>query len=170
VAYQSNKPALSLLHPVLVLFLAAAWAHDEYRVRQKSLYIRKRIEARLGQDSEQRWWLGWEHYLKRTRSQRGYHSLGQIAARGVFITSSVVAILIGCTPLLTDADILQALQQGVSYVFGATLPATWIVYLCAVLAAAVVTMAPTLAVLIFGAKRGIPAPEPHDSPPTEEDQ
>ncbi len=54
VAFQSKELALSFLYPLLAIFLAASWAHDDYRTRQKAIYIRLRIEERLGYDPEQR--------------------------------------------------------------------------------------------------------------------
>ncbi len=77
---------LILLYPSLALFFAVNWAHSEYRVRQIGIFIRDQIEAIVGANN-----MGWEHYMA-TVNRRSLYTL---ATRGIFITTELLAIVVG---------------------------------------------------------------------------
>jgi cation transporter-like permease len=87
VAFQSQKAAIVLAYPVLVLFLARAWAAEESGMRLASAYIRHRIEIRTSRPD-----LKWEHFIVRHRADR---KAFYAAAKGLFTVIDLAAIVAG---------------------------------------------------------------------------
>lgn len=85
---QFRSPSIILLYPIIAVFLAATWAFHNSRIRELGSYIRVRIEARVGQTH-----IGWESYLNEISHPR-ITSLNYTAIRGVFIGTSVLAIVV----------------------------------------------------------------------------
>jgi sucrose-6F-phosphate phosphohydrolase len=88
VSYQSSS-TMTLAYPILAIFLAAAWAQNDFRVRQIGSYIKNRIEKRLLEND-----LGWEHAGPSTRVG-GWGSLTLLASRGVFVGTEILAVALG---------------------------------------------------------------------------
>lgn len=120
---------LTLGYPILALFLATAWGHNDRRVWQLGTYIREHIETALGVDR-----LGWEHHHVAATLGPRYvlHAM-----KGVFLGTEVFAIATGLflakadpgavVQALTGARPLPALDPFVTALFVlalATIPAT----------------------------------------------
>jgi hypothetical protein len=110
---QNTNPTVGALiilgYPILSLFLAAGWGHQDRRVWQAATYIRERIETQVGIDR-----LGWEHYHPASRVGPGLHFL---AARGVFIGTEIFALLVAAFLARLDTLAPAALT-------GSAIPAT----------------------------------------------
>lgn len=105
----STAAALLLAYPMLAMFLAAAWIHNEFLVWQLAYYIKYRIEERLGVAR-----LGWEHY----RSTAATPRFNYLASTAIFIGSQVVALIAGMAlsgfsvaPLLSSHPSLSNIQS-----------------------------------------------------------
>jgi hypothetical protein len=85
VGVQNKIASLLLLYPLLALFFAIGWSHSDYRVRQIGTYIKNQIEGAGGKTN-----IGWEHYLEMHPYSRYYWM-----SRGIFLSTQVVAIIIG---------------------------------------------------------------------------
>src|SRR5690348_1002208 len=88
VGIQFRASSIVLLYPIIAVFLAATWAWNHRRVRELGAYIRVRIEARVGQTH-----MGWESYISQISHPR-LGSLNFIASRGIFLETSVIAIVV----------------------------------------------------------------------------
>jgi len=91
------NPPVALLYPPLAAFLAAAWAQNDFRVRDLAGYIRTILEPALPG-------IGWEsrmHQLR--RQQKGLRSwrLVVLSGGGVFLFTQALALSIGVVGLLT---------------------------------------------------------------------
>ena len=105
-----------LVYPIIALFLAAAWTHNDLRIGQITLYLRTRVEQRyMGEEG------GWETYRHSTFKSEGKQradkmhplaaSAGKLAlsTRGLFLTTQGLAIAIGAArtfPMLLHPDTL----------------------------------------------------------------
>jgi hypothetical protein len=120
-----------LFYPVLALFLAALWSHNDLRIGQINYFIRTELEMHLGDLPK------WEAYRRRSfRSLRKRDRdpnevsvsmlappIGLIAfsTRGVFLTTQALALVIVSAryyfQVLGDGapvGLLHVLQQGIS--------------------------------------------------------
>jgi hypothetical protein len=106
VGVQPNVPEVVLLfYPIIAMFLAAIWEHNDLRVGQLNFYLRTEVERHLG-----RFGPGWETFrlqtfLPRHRQRKGQRmgqahpltpQLGLIAfaTRGMFLTTQAMAIVV----------------------------------------------------------------------------
>jgi hypothetical protein len=78
-----------LTYPILAMFLAAAYAQNELRLRQVSAYIKVRIEEKLLDND-----LGWQHAYASTANTRKSRSLRPLASRGIVIGTQALALLV----------------------------------------------------------------------------
>jgi hypothetical protein len=85
IGFQNKIALLMLLYPTLAMFLSIGWSHADYRAREIGLYIKKHIESAVGTNN-----IGWEHYLAANPRAVYYW-----ATRGTFITTELLAIIIG---------------------------------------------------------------------------
>lgn len=117
----SANAQIALFYPVLSLFLAAAWSDEDGKIGALSAYLR---------EQEQRHDLaGWETYHRaiprRSRVflgglQRWYpRSMLSLATRGVFLSTQVLAILVGFMQASANHTLLTTLP-----LFGVALLAT----------------------------------------------
>ena len=88
VGLQPGIPASVLLvYPLLALFLAAGWAHNDLRVRQITAYIIELENRPIG--------LEWVHFLMDLRPHVGFSRvLGVLSASGVFLITQLIALLL----------------------------------------------------------------------------
>ncbi|HEY7832691.1 MAG TPA: hypothetical protein VIG30_03895 [Ktedonobacterales bacterium] len=93
---------LILGYPVLALFLAAGWGHQDRRVWQAATYIRERIEPALGTER-----MGWEHFHPPSRTGPGLYLL---ASRGIFLGTEIFAIVVGASLARIDLIASAALS------------------------------------------------------------
>lgn len=120
---------LILGYPILALFLATAWGHNDRRVWQLGTYIREHIETALGVER-----LGWEHH--HVASPLGPRYILH-AMKGVFLGTEGFAIVtsvfvaridvIATAKALSGAGVFPALDPFVIALFllaVATVPAT----------------------------------------------
>jgi hypothetical protein len=99
VGFQSNKVTPILSYPLLAMFLASAWAHNDRLIRLAGLYIKNYVEdetyvaERLGNSL-----IWWEHFYAPTHT--GVLGTGDyFASRGIFIGGELTAILIGASQI-----------------------------------------------------------------------
>lgn len=81
---------VALLYPLLVLFLATGWAHNDWRIAELATYIRECIEKNTP-------YLHWETYVHQTRGEThrsGWHQV-LLSYGGTFIFTQLTAIAIG---------------------------------------------------------------------------
>jgi hypothetical protein len=83
-----HDPFVILLYPFFGLFLAAAWAHNEYRKRQIGLYVKQHIEEQVGANR-----IGWETFLKNPKT--GKFPYQRLASSGLLIGTSAIALVVG---------------------------------------------------------------------------
>jgi hypothetical protein len=109
IGVQANVSASALLvYPILAMFLAAGWAQNDVRINQIAFYIRERLEKQLGST-------GWENYrqTERVSSKWGpLASLGAFSARGVFVSTQLLAIALSLTKFAstTEEQVLLAID------------------------------------------------------------
>ena len=92
-----KQPAVALVYPPLSLFLALAWAQNDYRVRDLAEYIRQRVEPMLAG-------VGWETYI---HARRGDKKLGSwrfvvLSHGGVFLFTQLTALFVGAVGVFGD--------------------------------------------------------------------
>ena len=90
-----KQPAVALVYPPLAAFLALAWAQNDYRVRDISLYIRTCIAPALPT-------LGWESYISKRRSGGKLNSWRFVVTShgGVFLFTQAAAVFVGVVGVL----------------------------------------------------------------------
>jgi hypothetical protein len=105
VGIQSHQAALALLYPFFAFFLASAWRAQDRGISQIGEYIRVRIENALPS-------MGWEGFMAKARKKRIIESFTFFAARGVFLGTEILAVVVGLVltsplkdPLLTISNI-----------------------------------------------------------------
>jgi hypothetical protein len=76
-----------LTYPVLALFLSIAWVQSDIRIGQLGMYIRERIEGRLGD-------IGWEHFHTPLRDLGRMGSLAHFASRGILCGTQFLTVLV----------------------------------------------------------------------------
>lgn len=91
IGLQNKSAVLILLYPTLATFFAIGWSHSNYMIFQIGTYLKQHVESVVGVDK-----MGWEHY-------RTMKSLYVWSARGIFLTTEVLAIAVGLSliPLST---------------------------------------------------------------------
>ena len=79
-----------LVYPLLVVFLATGWAHNDWRISEASIYIRECIETKTP-------YLHWETFVRQTRDVTRTHGWRQLLLSygGIFILTQLAAIAIG---------------------------------------------------------------------------
>jgi hypothetical protein len=83
-----DSPSALLAYPMLVAFLATAWAYNDIQIAQLGLYIKYRIEYRLVDAS------GWEHFISSLGASKKIGALVKLATRGILWSSEVLAIVL----------------------------------------------------------------------------
>jgi hypothetical protein len=78
-----------LVYPLFATFLAISWSQHDVRNRQIGIYIKDVIEAKLVGDG-----VGWEHRKVATSEIIGIKSLVLILARGIFIGSQILLVVL----------------------------------------------------------------------------
>jgi hypothetical protein len=85
--------ATAFYYPIVALFLAAAWTHNDSKIGQISQYIKLEVEQRMAP------FTGWEVYRKTTFD--GTHPLTlksglvSFSTRGTFLATEALALLVG---------------------------------------------------------------------------
>lgn len=103
---QSWASALTVLcYPILALFLALIWGQHDLKIAQIAAYLRQLEDDLLGG------YPGWERWRRQHFQAKRYHI--EVPARGVFLASELLAMLIGLarfleTPGATASTILFA--------------------------------------------------------------
>lgn len=92
VGIQPGIPASVLLvYPLLAMFLAAGWAHNDLRIRQITAYIIKIEEETENMPVG----LRWVHYLMSIRPRVGFSRiLGVLSASGIFLITQLIVLLL----------------------------------------------------------------------------
>jgi hypothetical protein len=84
--------ATAFYYPIVALFLAAAWTHNDAKIGQISQYIRLEVEQHMP-------FTGWEAYRKSTfdvtHPLTPKSGLISFATKGVFLTTESLALLVG---------------------------------------------------------------------------
>jgi hypothetical protein len=100
-----------LLYPIIALFFSVNWAHNDTRIDQLTWYIQHQIEPAFQV-------VGWETYRSThfRRTRRGQASaqnplallpgLNAISARGIFVSTQILAASVGVTRLAQTAPIV----------------------------------------------------------------
>jgi hypothetical protein len=98
----SANAQIALFYPVLSLFLAAAWSNEDRKIGSLSAYLHER-ELAYGI-------AGWETYHRVTRKKQGFFLVNwqpfnmlSFATRGVFLSTQILAILVGFTQVVTKS-------------------------------------------------------------------
>lgn len=101
-----------LLYPLIALFFAINWAHNDTRIDQITWYIQHEIEEPLQ-------FKGWETYrtqkFRRKRAEQRSHPLALVpglltfSSRGVFLTTQLLSIGIGAMRLVQAGMLVLAL-------------------------------------------------------------
>lgn len=105
----SSKAAITaiLVFPILALFLAAAWAHSDIRIRQIGAYIRSQ-ESQLSGIGR-----GWENYLHSTTPTARLGSLAFFASRGIFVGAQILSMCIALlNSNLSNQDVMLFAHVG----------------------------------------------------------
>lgn len=129
-----------LFYPLLAMFLAGMWAHNDLRIGQINYYIQAVIEKHLGDYGP-----GWEVFRRQTfhpagqrkasKDRKHSHPLapppGLIAfsARGIFLTTQGLAVLIVALRFVVDVsqkrflvDLTKVDLTDLKYIGGLTIP------------------------------------------------
>ncbi|RJP78969.1 MAG: hypothetical protein C4522_10625 [Desulfobacteraceae bacterium] len=90
LAFKTLNGTTLLLYPILVLFLACGWAHNDCRVGEIGNYIKNNIEDKLC-------FLGWESFLYNTKngeiaSKYGFRAT-MLSAGGIFIGVQLISMV-----------------------------------------------------------------------------
>jgi hypothetical protein len=102
-----------LLYPLIALFFATNWAHNDTRIDQITWYIQYEIEKPLE-------FMGWETYRtqkfrRKLWAKKQHHSLAPVpglltfSARGVFLTTQLIALSIGMVRLIYAGELSLAI-------------------------------------------------------------
>lgn len=102
-----------LLYPLIALFFATNWAHNDTRIDQITWYIQYEIEKPLE-------FIGWETYRtqkfrRKLWTRQKHHPLAlipgllTISARGVFLTTQLMALCIGMVRLSISGELRLAI-------------------------------------------------------------
>ena len=102
-----------LLYPLITLFFSTNWAHNDTRIDQITWYIQYEIEKPLE-------FMGWETYrtqkFRRTLwAKKQHHPLALVSglqtfsARGVFLTTQLMALCIGMVRLISSGELILAI-------------------------------------------------------------
>lgn len=97
---QAHSASIVLLYPILATFLAATWSHNGLDIKEIGTYIREQIESKVTKDN-----IGWEHRIRSRRRRLG--GLKFLSARGIFIGTSLLAILVAVP--LAHFDLIEIL-------------------------------------------------------------
>lgn len=90
---QSWANAVTVLcYPILALFLAQVWAQHDLKIGQIADYLRQIEDDLLGS------YLGWERWRRQHYQVKHYHI--ELPARGVFLASELLAMVIGLARFL----------------------------------------------------------------------
>jgi hypothetical protein len=87
-----GTPTIALVYPLLGLFLAYGWAHNDHHILDVASYIRTEIEEKYPQLN-----LHWEKTMnaKRAIGGQGNRRLSVLSHGGAILTTQVVAAFIG---------------------------------------------------------------------------
>jgi hypothetical protein len=99
IGFQNKIASLILLYPLLALFLSIGHTHSDYHVRQIGMYLKDHVESMVGTTN-----IGWEHYLIVNR-----YSRYRLQVSGIFITTELLAILVGLSIAPINATFLAPL-------------------------------------------------------------
>lgn len=110
---QVHSSSILLLYAIIALFLAANWSHNGRTVRDIGRYIRSQIETKVGVQN-----IGWEH---RIRPRQRLGGLNFISARGIFIGTSLLAIVLAIPLAKFDLEDIFLFIVALSSVAGSTL-------------------------------------------------
>jgi hypothetical protein len=102
-----------LLYPLITLFFSTNWAHNDTRIDQITWYIQYEIEKPLE-------FMGWETYRtqkfrRKFWTNKRHHPLAlvpgllAISARGVFLTTQLMALCIGMVRLISSGELSLAI-------------------------------------------------------------
>jgi hypothetical protein len=102
-----------LLYPLITLFFSTNWAHNDTRIDQITWYIQYEIENPLE-------FMGWETYRtqnfrRKFWTNKRHHPLAlvpgllAISARGVFLTTQLMALCIGIVRLISSGELSLAI-------------------------------------------------------------
>lgn len=88
-----------LLYPILVVFLAVLWTHNDVRIGEIGEYIRKNIEPRLHG-------VNWENHIskKYIESRNRRFRRVQVSATGVYLATEFLAIILAIPRLTFSLD------------------------------------------------------------------
>ncbi|MCI0692198.1 hypothetical protein L0337_09370 [candidate division KSB1 bacterium] len=100
-----------LAYPLLAMFIATAWSHNDIRIQQIATYI-KDIEKKLLPDKG-----GWEHFF-REKIKLEKEALALLASRGIFIGTQALAVIVSLLKknLQTEDFVFLALD-GLAMIF-----------------------------------------------------
>ncbi|HAX71054.1 MAG TPA: hypothetical protein PK152_06150 [Anaerolineales bacterium] len=89
VGLEADSTIMILIYPFLAMFLASAWAQNDFWMRNIAFYIHYHIEDKLTGNN-----LGWEHNNPPGSKIPLFGSLSLFASRGIFVGTQLLAILI----------------------------------------------------------------------------
>jgi hypothetical protein len=111
-------PTIALVYPPLAAFLAIAWMHNDDRIKNLAIYIRRRLE-RSTLD------LGWETYIQQKRKKTRMRSWRFIITShaGIFMLTQLMAVGIGLLKF-TSTPVEWVL---LGFDLGAVLVVVWVI-------------------------------------------
>jgi len=99
---QSWASAVTVLcYPVLAYFLACAWGQHDTRIGQIVVYLRAVEDQHLGELGP-----GWETWRRKTFVKRRLSDLVSLPARGLFIGSELLALVLGLARFQQDPQMM----------------------------------------------------------------
>lgn len=104
-----------LLYPLITLFFSTNWAHNDTRIDQITWYIQYEIEKPLE-------FMGWETYRtqnfrRKFWTNKRHHPLALVpglltfSARGVFLSTQLMALCIGMVRLISSGELNLAIAS-----------------------------------------------------------
>jgi hypothetical protein len=82
-----DSPSALLAYPILAVFLAISWTHNDLQIAQAGLYVKYRIEEHLAASGQ-----GWEHAILSQKASRTIGALAKLATLGMFWGSEALAV------------------------------------------------------------------------------
>ncbi len=111
---QEVTPLVLLLYPILAVFLALEWMHDDFRAGEIGEYVKDRTEKLLKG-------LHWETSLQNKRVAKPvgrFFRATEVSAVGVFIATELLAVLLAIPRLtFSTEEIILLSGDGFSIIF-----------------------------------------------------
>ena len=109
-----------LAYPIIAVFIATIWAHNDYRVGEIGKYIRVRMESQIGYE-------GWETYLD-NKLKKPLFRANIFSAMGIFCISQALSILFVIYYNILHSISLKVMLSGTLFLLLLSLDTISIIY------------------------------------------